>query len=79
MNITSPPSFPRSQSLLPLLRLLSAWRLALQNLWEPQLSNRLHYSPYSTKLRLQLIRVTRIFWLSTALLAFSMLIGYILF
>lgn len=79
MNITSPPSFPRSQSLLSVLRLLSAWRMALQNLWEPQLSNRLHYSPYSTKLRLQLIRVTRVFWLSTVLLALGMLISCILF
>ena len=65
--------------MLSLLRLLSAWRAALQNMWEPQLPNRLHYSPYSTKLRLQLIRVTRIFWLATALLAVTMLIGYIAF
>ncbi|OUJ71403.1 hypothetical protein BXP70_21850 [Hymenobacter crusticola] len=58
--------------------MLSACRVAWQNTWEPQISNRLHYSPYSTKLRQQLIRVTRLFWLTTGLLAIAMMVSWVL-
>ncbi|WP_324672176.1 hypothetical protein [Hymenobacter sp. GOD-10R] len=78
MNLTSPPPVSRNQSMATLLRLLSACRIALQNAWEPQITNRLHYSPYSTKLRQQLIRVTRLFWLTTGLLAVAMLVSWAL-
>ncbi|GGF15314.1 hypothetical protein [Hymenobacter cavernae] len=78
MNQTSLSSVSRSQSMSQLLRFVSTWRVALQNVWEPEISNRLHYSPYSTKLRQQLIRVTRIFWLATCLLAVAMLISWAL-
>jgi len=76
MNLTSPPPVSRSQSMLSLMRLVSVCRVALQNAWEPQVSNRLYYSPYSTKLRQQLIRVTRIFWLATGLVAVAMLVSW---
>jgi hypothetical protein len=71
MNLTRLSSTSSASSSL-LARFIEVWRMALQNIWEPQVSNRLYYSPYSTKLRQQLMRVTRLFWLMTGLLAISM-------